>query len=146
MLKIAYHLGAEMALKEAAGEASAARGLKTVGKDVWGGIKGFFTGEKVREALRNIGASPEVAKKMPGFGAELLPTQAARTVLEAKGARGVTEALKHLTEALTRDPGSAARAQLRSALKPYLTTAGIGGAALAGPPIAKGIFPGLRGD
>ena len=146
MLKIAYRIGVAAAMKEAAGEASAIGGLKTLGRGAWGGIKDFFTADKVRAALRNVATNPEMTKKAPGFGAELGATQAAQTVLEAKGAKGVTQALKHLAEALTRDPGSAARKQLRSAIMPYLGVAGAGGVALGGPLLAKKVFPGLRGD
>ena len=146
MLKVAYQLGVEAAVKEAAGEATAGRGLMTVGKEMLGGVKDFFSASKIREALRNIASKPAAAKSMPGFGANLEATQAARTVLEAKGEQGINRTLKYLEEALARDPGAAAHDQLRSALRPYLATAGVGGAALAGPPLAKKIFPGLEGD
>ena len=147
MLKVAYQLGVEVAVKEAAGEATAAKGISTLGKGTWGGLKSFFTAAKVREALRNIAATKEPGiKMMPGYGARFPPTVEALTVLSDKGVKGIDKAINLLSEAVRPDVSTAVRKQLRSALVPYMAMAGIGGAALGGPALAKKVFPGLRGD
>lgn len=123
MLKIAYQIGVEAAIKEAAGEATVAEGLRTVGRGAWGGLKDFFSAAKIRNALKDIGAGTRVRVEKP-----------VERVVQGK--------LTTLPEMVDMPKYHA----LMKALHPYLGVAGVGGAALGGPPLAKKVFPGLRGD
>jgi hypothetical protein len=122
----AYEIGVKLALEDigllkAAGvDPTVAQGAKRLFGGAKEGLKDFFTGRRVRDALRNLGAASE-------SGAPKL-TEKGQYLLDLPGAVGKT-------------PIQMGRQDVLNALKPYGITAGLGGLAALTPAILGGIYP-----
>lgn len=147
MLKQAYEYGVLLALEESGfvKESGAAHeGAKALAGQAWGGIKRYFTGAGVREALA------DVAKAQTGAGSGLTAYKPVvdslkKLIGNTKGDKhlqsAVRSAIQSLEHSVASDSMQTARKKVMKALMPYVVPAAGIGAVAATPPIFDSLYP-----